>query len=74
MAKPPSPDFAEIARRVRKNRRRDTHVAMPLPPDRPRVARPLEPVATPGRVVDAIEITKVFNLDDLQGREEGTDG
>ncbi len=73
MAKPTS-DIEEIARRVRKNRHRDTHVALPLPPDRPRVAHALDPVvrgAAPERVVDAIEITKVFNLDDLQGKEEG---
>ncbi len=49
-------------------------MAVPLPPERPRVARALEPVvrgAGPDRVVDAIEITRVFNLEDLNAREEG---
>ncbi|MHB8417869.1 MAG: cyclic nucleotide-binding domain-containing protein [Myxococcales bacterium] len=69
-------DLKEVARQVKRSRKRSaqTHVALPLPPERSRVARALEPVVRgegPDRVVDAIEITRVFNLEDLSGREEG---
>jgi CRP-like cAMP-binding protein len=64
----------EIARSMRRSgrRRAETHVAVPLPPERPRVARALEPVVRgsgPDRAVDALELTRVFNLEDLDVEE-----
>jgi CRP-like cAMP-binding protein len=65
----------EIARTLRRSgrRRAETHVAMPLPPERPKVARALEPVVRgsgPNKVVDALELTKVFNLEDLNAKAD----
>ncbi|HUB09683.1 MAG TPA: cyclic nucleotide-binding domain-containing protein [Myxococcales bacterium] len=56
-----------------RRRRPETHVAIPLPPERSRVARALEPVVRgegPDRVVDALTITRVFNLEDLDAKED----
>ncbi len=64
----------EIARTLRRSgqRRPETRVAVPLPPERPKVAKALEPVVRgsgPDRVVDALELTKVFSLEDLHAKE-----
>jgi CRP-like cAMP-binding protein len=73
-SKPSTESLREIARTLKRSgkRRAETRVAVPLPPERPKVAKALEPVVRgsgPDRVVDALELTKVFNLEDLSAQE-----
>ena len=69
------PELKELVREFRRSSapRRETRVAVPLPPAPARVARALDPIVRgggPDRLVDALELTRVFNLDELSGREE----
>ncbi len=75
-AKTKPPDLMELVRAYRRSagRRPETHVAVPLPPAPVRLARALEPIvrdAGQERLVDALELTRVFSLADLGAAEAG---
>lgn len=73
--KQPRPDIKELVREFRRSagRKLETRVAVPLPPEPSKAARALEPSVRGGgqeRPIDALELSRVFNLAELNAEEE----